>query len=91
MVPKSVWQTTRDKRLPTERSRGSLHVANLRVQPSSGFANSNKVSISLRLNHREWLTQCKIAYYYEKKTRINLVDFDLKMEQVIMKTIIKSN
>ena len=66
-------------------------VAIFKVHPSVGFASSNKVSIRPRSNHKEWLTQCKNSYYYEKKTRINLVDFHLKMEQEIMKTIIKSN
>jgi hypothetical protein len=65
------------------------------VHPSAGFTN-NKVLVRPRSNHREWLTQCKNYYYYEKKkkkkkTKINLVDFHLKMEQEIMKTIIKSN
>jgi hypothetical protein len=66
-------------------------VAIYKVHPSAGFANSNKVSIRPRSNHMEWLTQCKNSYYYEKKTRINLVDFHLKTEQEIMKTIIKIN
>ena len=56
-------------------------VAIFKVHPSEGFAIRNKVSVRLRSNYREWLTQCKNSYYYEKKTRINLVDFHLKMEQ----------
>jgi hypothetical protein len=66
-------------------------VAIFEVHPNAGFASSNRVSVRPRSNHREWLTQCKNFYYYEKKTRINLVDFHLKIQQEIMKTIIKSN
>ncbi len=33
-------------------------VANFRVHPSAGFTSSNKISVSPRLNHREWLIQC---------------------------------
>ena len=60
-----------------------VRVANFRVHPSAGFASSNKISVSLRSNHKEWLTQCKnFYYYYEKKTKLNwLIVFHLKMEQ----------
>ena len=40
-----------------------------KVHPSAGFASSNKISVSPRSNHREWLTQCKNSYYYEKKRK----------------------
>jgi hypothetical protein len=42
-------------------------VAIFQVHPSVGFAISNKVSVSLRLNYREWLTQYKSSYYHEKQ------------------------
>jgi hypothetical protein len=45
-------------------------VAIFKVHPSAGFTSSNKVSVSPRWNHREWLTQCKNSYYYEKKKKI---------------------
>ena len=45
-----------------------LYVAIFGVHPSAGFESRNKISISPRLNHREWLTQYKnFYYYYEKK------------------------
>ena len=58
-------------------------VANFRVHLSAGFTSSNKISVSPRSNHREWLTQCKnFYYYYEKKTKLNwLFVFYPKMEQ----------
>jgi hypothetical protein len=58
-------------------------VANFKVHPSAGFTSSNKILVSPRLNHREWLTQCKnFYYYYEKKTKLNcLFVFHSKMEQ----------
>jgi hypothetical protein len=60
-----------------------ISVANFRVHPSAGFASSNKISVSPRSNHREWLTQCKnFYYYYEKKAKLNwLFVFHPKMEQ----------
>ena len=43
-----------------------------KVHPSAGFTSRNKVSVSSRSNHREWLTRCKNFYYcYEKKARLN--------------------
>ncbi len=65
---------------------GNITVAIFRVHPSACFVSSNKVSVSLRSNNKEWLTQCKNFYYYEKKVQINLIVFHLKMEQEIMKT-----
>jgi hypothetical protein len=47
-----------------------IHVKNFRVHLSAGFTSSNKVSVSPRSDHREWLAQCKnFYYYYEKKAK----------------------
>ena len=46
-----------------------LCAAIFKVHPSASFTGSNKVLVSPRSNHKEWLTQCKNSYYYEKKTK----------------------
>ena len=68
-------------------------VANFRVHPSAGFASSNKILVSPRLNYREWLIQCKnLYYYYKKKAKLNwLFVFHPKMEQDSILTKIKIN
>jgi hypothetical protein len=48
-------------------------VAIYKVHPSAGFASSNKILVSPRSNHREWLTQCKNSYYYERKENSKLI------------------
>jgi hypothetical protein len=42
-------------------------VAIFKVHPSAGFASSNKISVSPRSNHREWLTQCKTSTIIMKR------------------------
>lgn len=73
------------------RQRRQKLVAIFKVHPSAGFASSNKISVSPRSNHREWLTQCKnLYYYYEKKSKLNwLFVFHPKMEQESILTKIK--
>ena len=46
---------------------GNITVAIFRVHPSACFVSSNKVSVSPSSDNKEWLTQCKNLYYYNRK------------------------